>query len=130
MSFFAKSFDIIPIENRQKPNIGYLTFLLESGTSPFKKIKEVQPIHKKIFIGSYTRKSVPHFGRETPIYQRQHPSQHTRLIKKNSRAFLCPVENFLKFFLKKFAKFSFQCVVITGGQKKENFFRRHGEVAA
>jgi|UPI0005905F59 hypothetical protein len=95
-----------------------------------KKIKEVQPIHKKFFNGRYTRKSVPHFGRETPIYQRQNPPQHTRLIKKSSRAFLCLVENFLNFFLKKFAKFSFQCVVITGGQKRENFFRRHGEVEA
>jgi len=95
-----------------------------------KKIKEVQPIHKKILSDSYTRKNAPHFGRETPIYQRQQPSQHTRLIKKSSRAFLCFVEKFLKFFLKKFAIFGFQCVVITAQEKSTDFFRRRGEVAA
>lgn len=130
MSFFAKSFDIIPTGNRQEPNTGAVTFLLESGTSPFKKIKEVQPIHTEIFCSRHTRRSTPHFARETLIYQRERPARHTRLITTCSRAFLCFVENFLKFFLKKFAIFAFQCVVITAQEKNTDFFRRQGEVAA
>lgn len=105
-------------------------FLLEAAQAPFQKIKEVQPIHKKILSGRYTRKNAPHFARETPIYQRQHPSQHTRLITTCSRAFLCFVEKFLKFFLIKFAILGFQCVVITAQEKNTDFFRRRGEVAA
>jgi len=90
----------------------------------------VQPIRKKIFCGRHTRKSTPHFARETLIYQRKHPTKHTRLITTCSRAFLCFVENFLKIFLKKFAIFAFQCVVVTAQEKSTDFFRRHGEVAA
>lgn len=78
----------------------------------------------------YTRKNALHFAGQAAIYQRQHPTKHTRLIKNYSRAFLCFVENFLKIFLKKFAIFAFQCVVVTAQEKSTGFFRRHGEVEA
>ena len=107
-----------------------VTFFLESGTSLFQKIKEVQPILTKTFYGRHTRKAVPHFVGNTVIYQRQRPIQNTRLIKNCSRAFLCLVENFFQFFLKKFASFSFQCVVMIRPGKNTGLFRRHGEVAA
>ncbi len=124
--------DLIQSRYKHDRNVilGQYDFLLESGTSPFQKIKEVQPIHKKFFNGRYTRKNAPHFTGQAAIYRRQRPIQHTRLITTCSRAFLCLVENFFQFFLKKFAKFPFQCVVITAREKIADFFYRHGEVAA